>query len=161
MPEQKTGYVAYLDLNDLLAEVEHLHTQEQLGAHPTLRLQALSTHIRSHGAMEITTSLVLTLADGIGQVHLARLELEMVEVWGSHQRKERDAQMEHAEQAMAVLRTHIAQRLPYVRLAGGVHSLPGMWRDVREVHTSQGLFAVVSDRPGEPNAPRSLKVQEA
>jgi len=161
MPEQRNGYVAYLDLDDFLAEVEHLHTHDQLGLHPTVRLQALSTHIQSHGAIEVTTSLVLTMADGIGQVHLARLELEMVEVWGSHQRKERDTQMERAEQAMAMLRTHIAQRLPYVRLASGVHSVPGMWRDMREVHTSQGLFAVVAERPGEPNAPRSLKVRNA
>lgn len=43
MPERKAGYVAYLDLDDFLAEVEHLRTHNQLGLHPTVRLQALST----------------------------------------------------------------------------------------------------------------------
>jgi hypothetical protein len=36
-----------------------------------------------------------------------------------------------------------------------------MWRDIREVHTSQALFAVVPERPGEPSAARRLKVREA
>jgi len=34
-------------------------------------------------------------------------------------------------------------------------------KDIREVHTSQGLFTVAPDRPGEPNSPRSLKILDA
>ncbi len=157
----KTGYVAYYDFQQMLDEIDHLDGSGQLGADPTVRLQALSTHIQRHGAMEVTTSLVVTLNDTAGQIHLARIELEMVEIWGQHQRKERDAQLDRAEQALAVLRRHIAERLPQIRIAGGVHMLPGMAKDVREVHTSQALFAVAPDRPGEPNAPRSLKVLDA
>src|SRR5262245_45363369 len=123
--QQKTGYIAYYDLQQLLDEIDHLDGNGQLGVDPTVRLQALSTHIQGHGAMEVTTSLVVTLHDTAGQIHLARIELEMVEIWGQHQRKERDAQMARAEQALAVLRRHIAERLPQIRIAGGVHMLPG------------------------------------
>ncbi len=155
---QEQGFVAYYELEQFCEESDFLGRMGLLGEDQGIRLQPLATRLQRHGALEVTTGIVLTFREIDGQIHVARVELEMMEFWDL-QRGKREAQMDRAEQALAALRAHLEQRLPRMtRFPGGIHLLPGMMGTIRELHTRQPIFAIVADRPNEPDSPRSFKL---
>ena len=152
------GLIVYYDLEHFCEEHDFQGRMNMLGATQGVRLQLLATHIAVHGAMEITTAIVLTFRDLAAQIHAARIEVETVEVWDASTRQ-RAEQVDRAEQAALAVRAHLEQRLPLItRFASGIHVLPGMLRDLRDLHTIHQLFTIVRLRPGDPHSPRSFKL---
>jgi hypothetical protein len=158
MPE---GFVTYYELEQFCEESDFLGKMGLLGEDQGIRLQPLATRIQRHGALEVTTGIVITFREIDGQIHVARLELETMEFWDL-QRSQREGQMLRAELALNALRSHMAERLPRItRFPGGIHLQPGMMGSIRELNTRHSLFAIVADRSGDPHSPRSFKLNIA
>ncbi len=145
--------IAYLDLDDLLAELVRRDTQAER-VHVIHVQPTTTTRSTGHSTMLRTSAITITTLTG-ETLHVARIELEQIEIWQLPGRDETTliaAMAARADQARDLVVRHIGHQFLSRPVACGIALLPGVsFEAIRDIHTTQSLFRIKQTEPNDPS----------